>query len=28
VSDVPQTLRTILGGAITGRTRVAVKDGF
>ncbi len=28
VSDVPQTLHTILGGGIAGRTRVVVKDGF
>jgi acrylyl-CoA reductase (NADPH) len=28
VSGVPQTLPTILAGGITGRTRVAVKDGF
>jgi acrylyl-CoA reductase (NADPH) len=28
VSKVPDTIHTILGGGITGRTRVVVKDGF
>jgi putative YhdH/YhfP family quinone oxidoreductase len=26
--DVPDVLRTIIGGGVTGRTRVAVRDGF
>jgi putative YhdH/YhfP family quinone oxidoreductase len=28
VLDAPQTLRTIIGGGVTGRTRVAVRGGF
>lgn len=28
IREVPQILRTILGGGVTGRTRVVVKDGF
>ena len=28
VLEAPDTLRTIIGGGVTGRTRVVVKDGF
>jgi hypothetical protein len=28
ILDAPETLRTIVGGGVTGRTRVAVKGGF
>jgi acrylyl-CoA reductase (NADPH) len=28
IRDAPHTLRTIIDGGVTGRTRVAVKDGF
>ena len=28
ILEAPETLRTIIGGGVTGRTRVAVKDGF
>jgi len=28
VRDAPETLRTIIGGGVTGRTRVVVKGGF
>ena len=28
VLDVPEVLRTILKGGVTGRTRVVVRDGF
>jgi len=28
VLEVPEVLRTILGGGVTGRTRVVVRDGF
>ena len=28
ILDAPNTLRTIIGGGVTGRTRVVVKDGF
>ncbi|MFG1929113.1 MDR family oxidoreductase [Mycobacterium sp. NPDC048908] len=28
IRDAPHTLRTIMGGGVTGRTRVVVKDGF
>ncbi|GAC1650439.1 MAG: oxidoreductase [Mycobacterium sp.] len=28
ILEAPQTLRTIVGGGVTGRTRVAAKDGF
>ncbi len=28
VLEVPEVLRTIIGGGVTGRTRVVVKDGF
>ena len=28
ILDAPDTLRTIIGGGVTGRTRVVVKDGF
>jgi putative YhdH/YhfP family quinone oxidoreductase len=28
ILDAPDTLRTIVGGGVTGRTRVAVHDGF
>jgi len=28
ILEAPETLRTIVGGGITGRTRVVVKDGF
>jgi acrylyl-CoA reductase (NADPH) len=28
VLEVPEALRTIIGGGVTGRTRVVVKDGF
>ena len=28
ILEVPETLRTIIGGGVTGRTRVVVKDGF
>jgi NADPH:quinone reductase-like Zn-dependent oxidoreductase len=28
ILEVPDTLRTIVGGGVTGRTRVVVKDGF
>jgi acrylyl-CoA reductase (NADPH) len=28
ILEAPETLRTIIGGGVTGRTRVVVKDGF
>jgi acrylyl-CoA reductase (NADPH) len=28
ILEAPETLRTIVGGGVTGRTRVVVKDGF
>ena len=28
VLEVPAVLRTIIGGGVTGRTRVVVRDGF
>ena len=28
ILEAPDTLRTIVGGGVTGRTRVVVKDGF
>ena len=28
VLDLPDVLGTIIGGGVTGRTRVVVKDGF
>jgi putative YhdH/YhfP family quinone oxidoreductase len=28
IREAPETLRSIVGGGVTGRTRVAVKDGF
>jgi NADPH:quinone reductase-like Zn-dependent oxidoreductase len=28
IREAPATLRTIIGGGVTGRTRVVVKDGF
>ena len=28
ILEAPETLRAIIGGGVTGRTRVAVKDGF
>jgi acrylyl-CoA reductase (NADPH) len=28
ILDAPETLRTIIGGGVTGRTRIAVQDGF
>ncbi|MGZ5397440.1 MAG: oxidoreductase, partial [Mycobacterium sp.] len=28
VLEAPHTLRTIVGGGVTGRTRVVVHDGF
>jgi hypothetical protein len=28
VLEVPDALRKIFGGGVTGRTRVVVKDGF
>jgi acrylyl-CoA reductase (NADPH) len=28
IREVPATLRAIIGGGVTGRTRVVVKDGF
>jgi hypothetical protein len=28
ILEAPEILRTIVGGGVTGRTRVVVKDGF
>jgi acrylyl-CoA reductase (NADPH) len=28
IREAPDTLRKIVGGGVTGRTRVVVKDGF
>ena len=28
ILEAPDTLRTIVGGGVTGRTRVVVRDGF